>query len=126
MNHTTPDLRVGEEPRILRVGLLSGACADCGEKQSTELLSLDIINSTNCHREGRGGREGRRGKGSGGMHQLHTLQGTSLVLHVVHKSKSLRRVGAYTHSRKPLLAEQVPDPYHLFGIVGQDTNMLLL
>jgi len=77
MNHTTPDLRVGEKPRILRVGLLSGACADCGEKQSTALLSLDIINSKNYHLERRGGREGRRGRESGGMDKLHTLQGTS-------------------------------------------------
>ena len=77
MNHTTPDLRVGEEPRILRVGLLSGACADYGQKQSTELLSLDIINSKNYYLERRGGREGRRGRGSGRMDQLHTLQGMS-------------------------------------------------
>ena len=55
---------------------------------------------------------------------LHKGRQTSLVL--VHESKSLRRAGVYSHFRKPLLVEQVPDPYHLFGIVGQHTNVLWL
>ena len=62
----TADLRVSEEPHLLLGdGLLGGTRMNCGDKQSTEFLSLDIINSTNCYLEGRekGGGKGRdRGK----------------------------------------------------------------
>ena len=126
MNHKTPDLRVGEELRILRVGLLSGACVDCGEKQSMELLSMDIINSkTITWRGEEGEREGEEGK-VGEWISCILCKGRQTSLVLVHESKSLRHVGVYSHFRKPLLVEQVPDPYHLFGIVGQHTNVLWL
>ena len=57
----TTDLGAGEEPHLfLGVGQFSGARTDCGDKQSTELLSWDIINSMNFYLEG--WREGRRGE----------------------------------------------------------------
>jgi len=78
----TADLRVSEEPHLLLGdGLLGGTRMNCGDKQSTEFLSLDIINSTNCYLEGRekgGGREGIEEKRQDGWGRKRRGEGKAI------------------------------------------------
>ena len=87
-HYMTTDLRACEEPHFfLGVGQFSGARTDCRDKQSTELLSWDIINSINFYLEGmEGGRRGEEGEKEGrgverreGM--LHDLHNTFTQTH---------------------------------------------
>ena len=63
-HYMTTDLRACEEPHLfLGDGQFSGARTDCGDKQSTELLSWDIISSMNCYlEEMEGGEWGEEGE----------------------------------------------------------------
>lgn len=73
-HYMTTDLRACEEPHLfLGVGQFSGARTDCGDKQSTELLSWDIINSINFYLEGM--ERGRRGWREGGGERRERRRG---------------------------------------------------